>query len=272
MSTTISKAPSPNPIDRAIDYCVSYDPYFLSKTQGATLEQIASLEKLIGRPSSEVHRRFLERLGVSQGWLDWGAFNPSIDALISAYQRTRGTIPDGYEMFAVATDLPFEDAYLVAERGNPDLIVASYNSRIGCDFSNLAGDLGTSMAGSLPQLICNQPLARFQAKLAQLAYYGCLDPSASLLAQFTKVTAGLGLTPMWFSNARAVAMSDDSGETLSLAQLAPDQSLLVSVASNNATMFGALGSAMLNGLKLEETTVPEPPPPPWPPTAPAPAG
>ena len=206
-----------------------------------------------GRPLSDVHRSYLERLGEHIAWLSFGAFDTSAVALLAAHQATSGTIPPEFDLFAQATDEPYEDIFLV-DRGRGAPLVEALNTRLGCSYDNLAGDEGTVIAGTLPEWICRQALRHFPlSRLALRAAYYEEQPTRPLLGEFDRIAESLRLEPLWFNNWMTHAVSRDS--LVAVATDVPGSGLVVQAAATEPDLFVPLCEALERGLSLQRTEI-----------------
>src|SRR5215469_3364781 len=219
-------------IDRAIDYCTSFDEEFPGKLVGAPAERIEDIERRLGREVSAVHRGFLERAGVSAGWLTFGSLNTTIDAVLDAHWSTYGPVPEGFELFGVDQDEPDEDAYLVARpAGEPTVdLIASHS---GVSYATLPQSPRQPYAGSLPELICRQALFRFRIEPMPLrSVFSLGEGEEPLHERFDELISRRGFTVLWFSDWMSrVAVRE---ETTVFATQAAGQPMAVTLAASDA--------------------------------------
>ena len=118
--------------------------------------ELADLEILARTRFSGIHRAFLRRFGNSVGGLDFGPVDPTAPALREVFEATTGSLPPGYELFAVSREDPYLDVFLVGQEPDELQIGTSY-SVFGGDFGDLDVAGLTVVSGSLTELLCYIP-------------------------------------------------------------------------------------------------------------------
>ncbi|RYZ43556.1 MAG: SMI1/KNR4 family protein [Myxococcaceae bacterium] len=88
-----------------------YEPDYSLKIQGASLEEIRHLEKLVGRGLPAGYHEFLARLGKEMGGVEEGV-DFRIESIIDFYTGGEWVPPQDYILFGVQEDDPYLDYYL----------------------------------------------------------------------------------------------------------------------------------------------------------------
>jgi len=237
-------------IDRCIDYCATYDPSFPSRIRGATPEQLARLDAAAGRPSSELHRRYLERLGNDSAWLDLGPFDARIEPLIHSHETTPGSTPEGIELFAIALDEPYADAFLIhrgAEAG-----VGLHTTMEGAGYAGFRDWALRPIASSLASLLCLIPLERYTlAPMPLKRRLSLVEPREESLSRIEEIASAYGFTPLWFSDAMARVLVR-AATWMVVQRSRPDGPIGLRVASTDRLVAEELIAALEEGLPLQQ--------------------
>ncbi len=236
-------------IDRAIEYIRTLQPAVLEGIRPCTETELADLEILARTRFSGIHRAFLRRFGNSVGGLDFGPVDPTAPALREVFEATTGSLPPGYELFAVSREDPYLDVFLVGQEPDELQIGTSY-SVFGGDFGDLDVAGLTVVSGSLTELLCYIPYVhtRYEPKPMKFMLSN-RQPVPGAMQKFNQVVADNGMNLIWFSTAMTRVV--EFGETVLLAKQTVGAPLAVSVASSNKTEFAAVHWWLTRNVGLE---------------------
>ncbi|MCP3136626.1 SMI1/KNR4 family protein [Pyxidicoccus xibeiensis] len=114
--------------DALIAFIERFDPAFSSKLQGASDEEIARLEALVGRSLPPVYRDFLRRMGKGMGDFQVPRVSFDIERISGVYED-EDRPPARYQLVAVEEQDPYFDFYLDLEwASGPDFGVVRFES------------------------------------------------------------------------------------------------------------------------------------------------
>jgi hypothetical protein len=129
--------------------------------------------------------------------------------VILGLERTLAPPSAGVELLAIATDEPFEDAFLVGHADHPDRepSVEAHNTMMGATYEGFDPKTFQPLAGSLASLICLVPLTRYmlepmplQNRLAQVEPAPGILQSVDACAALDSRLSGSAMQPRgrWF--------------------------------------------------------------------------
>ncbi|WP_438039109.1 hypothetical protein [Sorangium sp. So ce128] len=230
-------------IDRVVTFCAALDASFPGAVRGADAATLRRIESRMGRALLPVHRRFLELLGADAAWLTLGPFDASAASLDEALAATRDAPPEGFTLFALGRDDPFEDLYLVESEG-AEARLELINTRTGYSFANIAPDEGEVLAGSLSQLLCVSALAdRSRHVLPIHSVLAERTQRPDTLARFRDEARRRAFGDLWFSNAIACAVTWE--DTVIVAMQPDDRAFALSLFGGAAVQPLATSFAQL---------------------------
>lgn len=95
-----------------LDLVERFDPGYSRRIQGATSEDIQSLEQLVGRSLPACYREFLALMGKNMAKLGVEEVYFGIDRIVDFYSNGHWVPPANYILFGIQDEDPYFDYYL----------------------------------------------------------------------------------------------------------------------------------------------------------------
>ncbi|WP_310388960.1 hypothetical protein [Roseateles sp.] len=207
--------------DAVVDYIAGFDKDFRSSIEGASEQELAELEVLIGQDLPDVYRDFLAVMGRSTAWIDIQSLDFRIQTVLDYYRRDDALRVDEFLRIGSDTKDPTFNPHLQLSLVAPELKVVAFPGCNEATFAEMTARHLSQLAGSLPELFSRPAFRIFEIHGADRTPIGLLARKrvrgqVSLVDDL--VASRYGLEPAFWSSA-AVRGYSAPGIALEVAQL-----------------------------------------------------
>lgn len=182
-------------MDDLVAYVEQYEPAFHERLEGASGEEVAELERLVGRPLPGNYRLFLERMGRDQGGLmDGYAATLSVDETLDHYRVCTERYPQDLPRDCVVIARGrTEDNDELSLRLNPNKPQAEPQVVWTCH-----AEIAETVAKSLPRLLFQQAFLRYEMGHFPFGAEYHLRVGDHTLDRVALVAEQIGFAKKWF--------------------------------------------------------------------------
>jgi hypothetical protein len=219
-------------------------PDFTSRVQGATPEEIDSLERIAGRPLPQFYRWFLWRMGRDMGPISYRSLDFSAKAVIAAYEGRAFTAMPPIQLIAYDTDPISLDhlAYDLDQPNRGDALIVD-------------GD-GAASFETLREMLVYGELLRASAAIHGQRVSAVLydEDGDDVVAQLAPILSELGFSSPVETGARCVLQERDDAMLVGFVRVDRDRAFLsINVGARDQgdvrKLLGAITSA--SGLQID---------------------
>jgi hypothetical protein len=187
--------------ERFVEYVAGYDAAFPKAIRGATPEQLAELDELLGGRAPAAYRDFLTAMGQSMDWITVRAIDFHIEGVLAWYRANRWLSPSEFVRIGTEQDEPRVHPYLEVHVNPGELPVVGLPPCSAASIRVVAAESLSPVAGSLVEMAAYPVFRAYELKKAarQPAGLRARHWSAQAMPAAAGILAAMNFQRLWWS-------------------------------------------------------------------------